>query len=340
MRQAALNLAPKVGVVRSCQILGVPRSSVYRHRAGVQQPPQTPSKDRRLPTRALNEHERTEVLNVLNSERFQDASPRQVWAKLLDEGTYLCSWRSMYRILEAHDQVRERRNVLTHPPYQKPELLAEAPNQLWSWDITKLRGPVKWTYFYLYVLLDIFSRFVVGWMVARQESATLAQELIEQSCHNQEVDPQQLTIHSDRGGPMTAKSLALLLSDLGVTKSHARPHVPNDNPYSEAQFKTMKYRPDYPDRFGEIQDVRGWTRAFFSWYNFDHHHTGLGLMTPAMVHYGQAIHVHKARQQVLEAAFQAHPERFVRGLPTAPALPEAVWINKPKNQAVVQEILP
>ena len=340
MRQTADNLATKVGAVRACQVLGVPRASLYRHRAGVQKPEQTPLKHRPLPTRALTEHERTEVLDVLNSERFQDASPRQVWAKLLDEGTYLCSWRSMYRILNAHDQVRERRNQLRHPTYQKPELLAQDPNQLWSWDITKLRGPVKWTYFYLYVLLDIFSRFVVGWMVARQESATLAQELIQQSCQNQEVDPEQLTIHSDRGGPMTAKSLALLLSDLGVTKSHARPHVPNDNPYSEAQFKTMKYRPDYPDRFGAVEDGRVWARAFFDWYNFEHHHTGLGLMTPAMVHYGQAPQVQQARQQVLQAAYAAHPERFVRGLPAAPTLPEAVWINKPKIQDVAQEILP
>ena len=340
MRQATLNLAPKMGVVRACQVLGVPRASLYRHRSGVQKPQQNPLKDRHLPTRALNAHERTEVLEVLNSERFVDASPRQVWAKLLDEGTYLCSWRSMYRILKAHDQVRERRNQLTHPTYQKPELLAQEPNQLWSWDITKLRGLVKWTYFYLYVLMDIFSRFVVGWMVAKQESAALAQELIQQSYQNQEVNPEMLTLHSDRGAPMTAKSLALLLSDLGVTKSHARPHVPNDNPYSEAQFKTMKYRPDYPDRFGAIQDARVWARSFFSWYNFEHHHTGLGLMSPAIVHYGQAPQVQQARQQVLMAAYETHPERFVRGVPTPPDLPNAVWINKPKTQDVVQKILP
>ena len=191
-----------------------------------------------------------------------------------------------------------------------------------------------------YVLMDIFSRFVVGWMVARQESAVLAKELIQQSCQNQEIDPDTLTIHSDRGGPMTAKSLALLLSDLGVTKSHSRPHVPDDNPYSEAQFKTMKYRPDYPDRFGCPEDVRGWGRSFFSWYNFEHHHTGLGLMTPATVHYGQAPQVQAQRQRVLEAAFVAHPERFVRGRPTAPTLPEAVWINKPKTENLAREILP
>ena len=293
-----------------------------------------------MPSRALEQQERTQVLDVLNSDRFADAAPRQVYAQLLDEGTYLCSWRSMYRILDTHEQVRERRDQLTHPTYKKPELLAQSPNELWSWDITKLRGPQKWTYFYLYVLMDIFSRFVVGWMVARQESAVLAKELIQQSCQNQEIDPDTLTIHSNRGGPMTARSLALLLSDLGVTKSHSRPHVPDDNPYSEAQFKTMKYRPDYPDRFGCPEDVRGWGRSFFSWYNFEHHHTGLGLMTPATVHYGQAPQVQAQRQRVLEAAFVAHPERFVRGRPTAPTLPEAVWINKPKTQDVVQKILP
>ena len=293
-----------------------------------------------MPSRALEQQERTQVLDVLNSDRFADAAPRQVYAQLLDEGTYLCSWRSMYRILDTHEQVRERRDQLTHPTYKKPELLAQSPNKLWSWDITKLRGPQKWTYFYLYVLMDIFSRFVVGWMVARQESAVLAKELIQQSCQNQEIDPDTLTIHSDRGGPMTARSLALLLSDLGVTKSHSRPHVPDDNPYSEAQFKTMKYRPDYPDRFGCPEDVRGWGRSFFSWYNFEHHHTGLGLMTPATVHYGQAPQVQAQRQRVLEAAFVAHPERFVRGRPTAPTLPEAVWINKPKTENLAREILP
>ena len=340
MRQTALKLAIDIGVGRACQVLGVPRSSVYRHRGAQHKPEQNLPKERPIPSRALEQQERTQVLDVLNSDRFADAAPRQVYAQLLDEGTYLCSWRSMYRILDAHEQVRERRDQLTHPTYKKPELLAQSPNELWSWDITKLRGPQKWTYFYLYVLMDIFSRFVVGWMVARQESAVLAKELIQQSCQNQEIDPDTLTIHSDRGGPMTARSLALLLSDLGVTKSHSRPHVPDDNPYSEAQFKTMKYRPDYPDRFGCPEDVRGRGRSFFSWYNFEHHHTGLGLMTPATVHYGQAPQVQAQRQRVLEAAFVAHPERFVRGRPTAPTLPEAVWINKPKTENLAREILP
>ena len=340
MRQTALKLAIDIGVGRACQVLGVPRSSVYRHRGAQHKPEPNRPKERPIPSRALEQQERTQVLDVLNSDRFADAAPRQVYAQLLDEGTYLCSWRSMYRILDTHEQVRERRDQLTHPTYKKPELLAQSPNELWSWDITKLRGPQKWTYFYLYVLMDIFSRFVVGWMVARQESAVLAKELIQQSCQNQEIDPDTLTIHSDRGGPMTARSLALLLSDLGVTKSHSRPHVPDDNPYSEAQFKTMKYRPDYPDRFGCPEDVRGWGRSFFSWYNFEHHHTGLGLMTPATVHYGQAPQVQAQRQRVLEAAFAAHPERFVRGRPTAPTLPEAVWINKPKTENLAREILP
>ena len=339
MRQAAQQLASKVGIRRACQVLGVPRASLYRHRTTPKLEPTLPQ-ERPVPTRSLNQQERTQVLNVLNSERFVDAAPRQVYAQLLDEGTYLCSWRTMYRILDAHEQVRERRDQLVHPIYKKPELLAQAPNQVWSWDITKLRGPAKWSYFYLYVLMDIYSRFVVGWMVARQESAELAKELIEQSCQNQRVDQDTLTIHSDRGGPMTAKSMALLLSDLGVTKSHSRPYVPNDNPFSEAHFKTMKYRPDYPDRFGCLEDARDWPRGFFGWYNFDHCHTGLGLMTPATVHYGLDKKVQAERQRVLEAAYLAHPERFVRGLPIAPTAPEAVWINKPKTEELAQQILP
>ena len=339
MRQATENLAPQVGLAGACEVLGVPRSSVYRDRTQVQRPAPEPSGEMPTPSRALSQKERTKVIEVLNSEPFQDASPRQVWARLLDIGTYLCSWRTMYRILGEHNQVRERRNQLQHPTYKKPELLACRPNELWSWDITKLKGPVTWTYFYLYVILDVFSRYVVGWMVARQESAALGRDLIEASCQKQEIDPDQLTVHADRGAAMRSKAVALLLSDLGVTKSHSRPHVSNDNPYSEAQFKTMKYRPDYPDRFGCLEDARVWARDFFEWYNFQHHHTGLGLMTPAVVHYGQAAKVQSERQQVLTNAFAAHPERFVRGIPTTPVLPEAVWINKPKTEALAQEML-
>ncbi len=339
MRQTAEHLAIQTGVKSACQVLGIPRSSLYRDRVRAHRPPRESSGDRPTPSRALSPSERTKVIEVLNSEPFQDASPRQVWARLLDEGKYLCSWRTMYRILREHSQVRERRNQLAHPIYKKPELLARRPNELWSWDITKLRGPVTWTYFYLYVILDVFSRYVVGWMVARRESATLARDLIEASCQKQEINPDQLTVHADRGASMQSKMVALLLSDLGITKSHSRPHVSNDNPYSEAQFKTMKYRPEYPDRFGCPEDARVWARDFFDWYNFQHHHTGLGLLTPAMVHYGQAIQIQSARQHVLESAFDAHPERFVRGIPNAPALPEAVWINKPKTEVQTQEML-
>jgi putative transposase len=279
----------------------------------------------------LSQAEKVTVRQVLNSERFWDSSPRQVYATLLDEGTYLCHWRTMYRILDEHTEVRERRNQLQHPNYTKPELLATGPNQLWSWDITKLRGPAKWTYYYLYVILDVFSRYVVGWMIAERESASLARELIAASCTKQGIQREQLTLHADRGNSMHSKSVALLLADLGVTKTHSRPYVPNDNPYSEAQFKTLKYRPDYPDRFGSIADARCWARYFFQWYNHEHRHTGLGLMTPATVHYGQAQTVYGQRQQVLHAAYAAHPERFVRGLPTPPELPTAVWINRPQT---------
>jgi putative transposase len=235
----------------------------------------------------------------------------------------------MYRILEERKQVCERRDQLQHPTYTKPELLATGPNQLWSWDITKLRGPVKWTYYYLYTILDVFSRLVPGWLIATCESASLAKQLITEACAKQGIAPDQLTLHADRGSAMRSKTVALLLADLGVTKTHSRPYVPNDNPYSEAQFKTMKYRPGYPDRFGSIQDARAWARTFFHWYNHEHYHSGLGLLTPATVHYGQAQVVLDQRQQVLAAAYAAHPERFVRGVPKLPSLPTEVWINKP-----------
>jgi len=331
MMQTAKQLAETVGVSTACTTLQVPRSSFYRTR---QQPRGWPprSRPRPAPARALKEKERIEVRDTLNSARFQDQAPRQVWARLLDEGIYLCDWRTMYRILDAYKEVRERRNQLRRPSYSKPELLATAPNQLWSWDITKLKGPMKWVYYYLYVILDVFSRYVVGWMVAAQESKVLAERLIETSCQRQGIGPEQLTLHADRGSAMIAHSVAQLLSDLGVTPSHARPHVPDDNPYAEAHFKTMKYQPDFPKRFGCLADARAWARAFFPWYNQEHYHTGLALLTPALVHYGQAPERQAQRQQVLQAAYIAHPERFVRGQPKALPLPEAVWINKPKEE--------
>ena len=320
----ANQLAKGVGVSVACRALAVPRSSFYRARR-----PQVGTRPRAAPVRALKPPEQEQVCQALNSPRFQDCAPREVYATLLDEGTYLCSWRTMYRILEARDQVRERRDLLCHPTYAKPELLATGPNQLWSWDLTKLRGPAKWTYYYLYTIMDVYSRYVVGWLIAERESAHLAEQLIAETCRKQGITAEQLTLHADRGSSMRSKTVALLLADLGVTKTHSRPHVSNDNPYSEAQFKTMKYRPDYPDRFGSIQDARAWAREFFAWYNQHHHHTALGLLTPNIVHHGQAELVISQRQQVLRAAHAAHPERFVRGVPIHPALPTEVWINKP-----------
>ena len=276
--EAAEELAGRIGqTAEACEALGVARSTLYRRRQSATSKP----KRRPRPHRALDETEREEVLGALHCERFVDKAPAQVWATLLDEGTYLCSIRTMYRILEEHGEVRERRNQRRHPNYTKPELLAEAPNQVWSWDITKLRGPVKWTYYYLYVILDIFSRYVVGWMLAHRESAALAQRLIAESCRKQDIEPDQLTVHADRGSSMRSKSVAFLLADLGVTKTHSRPYVSNDNPYSESQFKTLKYCPQFPSRFGSIQDSRLFCCGFFDYYNFYHKHSGIGLMTPA-----------------------------------------------------------
>jgi putative transposase len=308
-----------------CRALQVPRSAVYRRR----QP--TPERAPRPPSsRALTVAEQATVRDTLNSPRFQDQAPRQVYATLLDEGTYLCSWSTMYRILRRHDEVRERRNQLRHPAYTKPELLATTPRQLWSWDITKLKGAQPWTYYYLYVIMDVFSRYVVGWMVMEREAASLAEALIADTCAKEGISVDQLTLHADRGSSMSSKTVAQLLADLGVTKTHSRPHVANDNPYSEAQFKTLKYRPDYPQTFGSVEDARTWTRAFVAWYNHKHHHSALGLLTPAVVHHGLAADVRNKRREVLGAAQAAHPERFVRGAPRVPDVPRAVWINPPQ----------
>jgi len=273
------------------------------------------------------------VLDALHERRFVDLPPDEVYATLLDEGRYLCSVRTMYRILAENQELRERRDQLRHPSYPVPELLATAPNQLWSWDITKLLGPTKWTYFYLYVILDVFSRYVVGWMVAHRESSSLAQKLIRETCARQKIKPGQLGIHADRGSSMTSKPVAFMLADLGVTKTHSRPHVSNDNPFSEAQFKTLKYRPDFPDRFGCVEDSRALCENFFHWYNVHHHHSGLGLLTPHDVHHGAAPERIANRALVLAGAHAAHPERFTSGPPSPPALPREVWINRPKLTA-------
>src|ERR1700675_3468161 len=325
---AVTELATDVGTRAACRALFAPRASYYRERHAASSPGTLP-RPRHWSARALRPAERATVLAHLHGERFQDRSPAAVYAILLDEGRYHCSIRTMYRVLEQKGESRERRDQLTHPPYKKPELLATAPKQLWSWDITKLLGPAKWTYFYLYVILDVFSRYVTGWMVAMRESAELAKRLIQDSCTKQCILPGQLTLHADRGTSMSSKPVAFLLADLGVTKTHSRPHVSDDNPYSESQFRTMKYRPEFPDRFGCIQDSRAFCQPFFAWYNDDHRHSGIGMMTPAMVHYGHAPLIREKRQTVLDAAYQRHPERFVRSAPKPPALPSEVWINKP-----------
>ena len=334
--QAAEELSTSVGARNSCRALGIARATYYRHRQRSGDG-ELPSSYPRSSPRSLSVEERQEVLDELHCPRFVDQAPRQIYSMLLDEGIYRCSVRTMYRILEQENELRERRNQLRHPEYKKPELLATGANQVWSWDITKLLGPVKWTYFYLYVILDIFSRYVVGWMVAQQENAGLAERLIEETLYKQGIAPGQLTLHSDRGSPMKAKPLALFLADLGVTKTHSRPHVSDDNPFSESQFKTLKYRPDFPSRFGSTQDARQFGRRFFEWYNGEHHHSALALLTPEDVHYGRAEKIITDRQKVLTRFYEAHPERFVNGPPQHPVLASEVWINPPARKTTRQD---
>lgn len=328
---AAEELGKDVGVVAACDALNVSRASVYRRRR-----PAAPRQPGPRSHRALQDTEREKVISLLNSERFVDKAPAEVYATLLDEGTYVASTRTMYRILAANAQVRERRNQLCHPAYEKPELLATGPNQLWSWDITKLKGPQKWSYFHLYVILDVFSRYVVGWMIAERESATLAERLIAESIGKQTLEPSKLTLHADRGTSMRSKKVAQLLADLGVTKTHSRPHTSNDNPFSESQFKTLKYRPSFPKSFGCLEDAREFCRAFFAWYNGEHRHHGIALLTPAQVHHDQADAVTEARQRALDEAYARNPERFPRR-PRAPRLHQAVWINPPASEPATSQ---
>jgi putative transposase len=333
---AVAALAPGPGVIgAACAAVGLSRATFHRRQAAAARPP-APPRPRPKPTRSLGPGERQAVIELLREERFVDQAPAEVYASLLDEGLYLCSIRTMYRILHEHDEVRERRRQLRHPVYVKPELLAEGPNQVWSWDISKLMGPAKWTYFYLYVIIDIFSRRVVGWCVADAETAALFKPLFEDAAAKHGVAPGQLTLHADRGPSMKAKATALLLADLGVTKSHSRPYTSNDNPFSEAHFKTLKYQPQFPKRFGCIQDAKTFCRAFFDWYNRDHHHLGIGLMTPDQVHYGQADTVHADRQKILDQAFRANANRFVNKPPRPPTKPTAVWINPPNQKLAKQ----
>ena len=332
VEQAVTTLAPAVGTVRACRAVGQARSSWYRRRRQSPPPPPPPRLPRLAPApqpRALSAAERQQVLDVLHDERFCDLAPASVYATLLDEGSYLCSISTMYRLLRAQGETGDRRRHATHPPRVKPELLASGPNQCWSWDITKLAGPAKWTWFYLYTILDIYSRYAIGWMVAAREAAALAERLLADTITAQGVEAGTLTVHADRGSSMTSKPVALLLADLGVTRSHSRPHVSNDNPYSESQFKTLKHHPTFPERFGSLQEARAFCQRFFGWYNFEHRHSGIALLTPADVHLGRAEQITLARGTVLDAAFATHPERFVRKPPVPPALPNTVWINKP-----------
>lgn len=352
MQQAISELAPLLGVAEACRILEVPRSSYYHHQGHEssdpaefrEAPPEQaarevlPAQARRRSPRALSVEERALIREVLNSERFADCSPREVYATLLDEGRYLCSWPTMYRILREAHEVRRRRDQARQGSYSKPELLATQPKQLWSWDITKLKGATTWTYHYLYVIIDVYSRYVVGWMIAERETAELAEAFIAETCAKEGIVPGTLTLHADRGSAMTSKCVAHLLADLGVVKTHSRPQVSNDNPFSEAQFKTVKYHPSCPERFGSVEDARAWARELFEWYNHEHHHTGLGLLTPGVVHSGQASEVVRKREEVMAEAYLAHPERFVRGRPRVAQVPKAVWINPPAAQSAEGEL--
>lgn len=331
-------LAQEVGVAEACRALAAPRSWYYRQKGAhpdgtlpEEEKPTMPGAGRMRPVSALSEVERAGVRAVLNSGRFMDQPPREVYATLLDEGTYLCHWRTMYRILTEHGESQERRGQRRRASYTRPELVARAPNQVWSWDITYLAGPSRRCFYYLYDVLDIYSRYVVGWMVAEAESAQWARQFIAATCAKQNIAPEQLTLHSDRGSVMKAHIVADLLERLSVSKSHSRPHTPNDNPFSESQFKTLKYHPTFPQEFGDIEEARAWAREFFHWYNYEHHHVALNLMTPTVVHHGAAEAVSAQRQQVLDEAYARHPERFIQGAPQVPQLPAAVWINQPKE---------
>jgi putative transposase len=328
---AIAELAPLIGKRAACRAIGRPQANHYRRHRQSPAPPRL-VRERRPQPRALSQAERDTVRALLNSPDFVDKAPATVYHELLDEGIYLASISTMYRTLRAHGEVKERRRQATHPPRVKPELVATAPNQVYSWDITKLHGPAKWTYYYLYVVIDIYSRYVVGWLIAERESALLAEKLLADTIAKQGIDRDTLTIHADNGSSMASKPVAFLLADLGVTKSHSRPHTSNDNPYSEAQFRTLKYRPDFPDRFGCIEDARAFCRGFFRWYNTEHRHSGIAWHTPHSVHHGQSEAVRVARADVLAAAYARNPERFVRKHPEPATLQPAVWINKPPGQ--------
>lgn len=317
---------------QACELLGTARATHYRRR---RPPVLGPPPPRPAPPNALSEPERQQVLSVLRSQDYCDLAPAQVWARLLDDGTYLCSISTMYRLLALVGENRERRRQRTHPAKKKPELIARRPNEVWSWDITKLAGPERGVYYQLYVIIDIFSRYVVGWTVSPAETGELAEAFIAGTLARQGITADQLTLHADRGTSMTSKPVAQLLVDLGVARSHSRPHVSNDNPYSEAQFKTLKYCPAFPGRFGSIEDARAFCAAFFEHYNHVHRHLGIGLHTPASLHYGTAGEIRSQRAVTLDAAYVLNPARFRHRRPSPPKLPTVAWINEPSPAALI-----
>jgi putative transposase len=317
----------------ACELLGASRATRYRRR----RPPLVgPPPPRPTPPNALSEAEGQHILSVLRSEEYCDLAPAQIWARLLDDGVYLCSISTMYRLLAVAGENRERRRQRTHPARKKPELIATAPNRVWSWDITKLQGPTRGVYYELFVIIDIFSRYVVGWMVAPAETGELAEAFIAEAFARQGVDRDTLTLHADRGTSMTSKPVAQLLVDLGVARSHSRPHVSNDNPYSEANFKTLKYCPAFPGRFGSIEDARAFCAVFFDYYNHVHRHAGIGLHTAASVHYGTANEIRAQRARTLDAAYATNPARFRHHRPEPPKLPTVAWINEPTPEALIK----
>jgi putative transposase len=338
MIEAFETLRSGLAVSVACQALGVPRAAIYRARDRRRGRLRRPAACRPRPPLALSATEREGLLTVLNSERFADMAPASVYATLLDEGRYLASVRTMYRVLADAGESCERRRQRVHPVYAKPELLATQANQVWSWDITKLKGPVRWSVYHLYVILDIFSRYVVGWMVALRETAELAEQLIADTIAKQHIPPGTLTLHADRGTSMRSKPVAALLIDLEVARTHSRPHVSDDNPYSESQFKTLKYRPEFPERFGSLEDARAHCQRFFHWYNHQHRHSGIALMTPHAVHHGIADTLQLQRAQTLQRAFAVQPLRFKGRTPQPPELPQAVWINPPKKETTTTDL--
>lgn len=321
----------RLSTVKACRLVGKPRATLYRQRTP--KAVDRPALPRPAPPNALTSTERRAVMDVLHAPDYIDLPVPQIWARELDAGSYLCSMSTMYRLLREHGETIDRRGQTAHPKRVKPELMAEEPNVVWSWDITRLRGPTRGDWFFLYMLVDIFSRYVPGWLVATVEAEELAEQLIAAAVARERIGADQLTIHADRGAPMIAKSVAELLADLRIGKSHGRPRVSNDNPYSEALFKTVKYCPEFPGSFDSVGDAHGFCGRFVDYYNHEHRHSAIGYHTPASVHFGTAPQIREQRAVTLDAAYAANPQRFSRP-PTPPRLPTVAWINPPQKEVI------